>query len=369
MVAGALVMIAGVATAAPAAASLASRPASTAAVRELRAAAPDAAALTEAFAAGRHLPAGAVGGIRQGSLHVAAVRSTGVRWAIADFTPARSAPALTRTAFQDGASTGVFRSAPGQAWRLVTGSGGPYGCGRALPAAVRAAWQLAAPAGCQARPAASRRAAALARRAAAPAKTPADPAAIPTGQSIASIALSQVGVSDTPAVTSFSGVDCDPYTTMVAAQSPNADGCGYDQAFSLQNENEAWCSDFAKWVWQQAGVTADMGIINAGADSFYGWGASQGEAMPPDSGTPAPGDAVVFYPPGPVSATVYADHVGIVTAVHADGTVDLVNGDFLGAQNISVQYNTDVSLTSWASEVWNSDEQWVLVTPPGAAQP
>ena len=34
----------------------------------------------------------------------------------------------------------------------------------------------------------------------------------------------------------------------------------------MQNENETWCSDFTKWVWQQAGVTADMNTLNAGAE-------------------------------------------------------------------------------------------------------
>ena len=91
--------------------------------------------------------------------------------------------------------------------------------------------------------------------------------------------------------------------------------------------------------------------------------------MPVDGGTPAVGDAVVFYPPGPIEPATLADHVGIVTAVHPDGTVDLVNGDFLGATNIGVAYAADVSLTSWASHIWHPGEQWVLVSPPAGAQP
>src|SRR6185437_9320097 len=149
--------------------------------------------------------------------------------------------------------------------------------------------------------------------------------------SIASIALSQVGVGDTPAATSFRGVDCDPYSTLVGAQSPNADGCGRDARFSIANQNEAWCADFAKWVWQQAGVTTDMNTLTAQSGSFYDWGLKQKETMPVDGGTPAVGDAVVFYPPGPVERGTPGDHVGIVTAVHPGGTVELVNGDFLGA--------------------------------------
>jgi hypothetical protein len=155
---------------------------------------------------------------------------------------------------------------------------------------------------------------------------------------------------------------------MVGALSPNADGCGLNSNFNLENENEEWCSDFAKWVWQQAGVTTDMSAINAGAGSFYNWGAAQREPLRVDAGTPAPGDAVAFFPPGAIAAPAYADHVGIVTGVNSGGTVNLVNGDFLGTSNISVQYNTKVSLTSWAAEVWGPGEQWVLIAPPAGTQ-
>jgi PKD repeat protein len=187
-------------------------------------------------------------------------------------------------------------------------------------------------------------------------------------RSIAGIALSQVGVSDTPAATSFRDVDCDPYSTLVGAQSPNADGCGRDARFSIANQNEAWCADFVKWVWQQAGVTTDMNTLTAQSGSFYDWGLKQQETMPADGGTPAVGDAVIFYPPGPVGPGTRADHVGIVTAVHPGGTVDLVNGDFLGATNIGVEHDTGLRLTSWAAHIWRPGEQWVLVRPPAGHQ-
>jgi PKD repeat protein len=188
-------------------------------------------------------------------------------------------------------------------------------------------------------------------------------------RSIASIALTQVGVSNAPAATNFAGVDCNPYSTLVGAQSPNADGCGHTAGFAVGNQNEPWCADFAKWVWQQAGVTTDMNAITAQAGSFYAWGLRQKQALRPGRGTPVAGDAVVFYLPGPIGPGTLADHVGIVTAVHPGGTVDLVNGDFLGPANISVQYDPGISLTSWASRIWHPDEQWVLVSPPAGGQP
>jgi PKD repeat protein len=112
-----------------------------------------------------------------------------------------------------------------------------------------------------------------------------------------------------------------------------------------------------------------MDELNAGASSFYGWGLEQHERLRPDRGRPAAGDAVVFYPPGRIRLGTSADHVGIVTEVNRDRTVDLVNGDFSGPANISVSYDRWVHLTSWAADVWGRGEQWVLVAPPSVRQP
>jgi hypothetical protein len=202
-----------------------------------------------------------------------------------------------------------------------------------------------------------------------PAVTAAPASAHGPGQSIARIALTQIGVADAPAATSFSAPDCDPYTTLVGSDAPNADDCGLSNAFGIQDQNEPWCSDFAKWVWQRAGVTQDISALDGGASSFYAWGLRQHERLRADRGRPAVGDAVVFYPPGHITQYSSADHVGIVTGVNGDGTVNLVNGDFLGSRNISVSYDAEVRLTSWASRVWRRGEQWVLVTPPSGLQP
>jgi PKD domain/CHAP domain len=313
------------------------------------------AALVRAYVSARHLPAGAVAGIRAGSLHSTTI--AGVTWAIADFTPATSVDPSVESEFEDGAGTGIFRQVAGQPWQLI--QTGRYGCDRGLPAGLSQAWGLPTVI-CQAAITPQRRAASAAL---AQAST-----ALSIGQTIANVALGQVGVSASPAVTSFGGLDCNPYSTLTAALSPNADGCGLSAALEIQDENEPWCADFAKWVWEQAGVTTDLGALNAGAGSFYDWGTAQGESMPIDGGTPAAGDAVVFFPPGDIAHPAYADHVGIVTAVNPDGTVNVVNGDFLGSSNISVQYDTKVSLTKWAAQIWGPGEQWALVAPPISTQ-
>lgn len=349
LVAGALVL-------APLPGLTASASASAAAAGGTTAPVGTAAGLTAAWAEARHVPTAAVAGIRPGTLHVAgAVR--GADWALATLEPSPHAPVQARNSFQDGAATGLFTRRGRGPWHVVALGPEQGTCHEAVPAVLRRRWGLAA--GSCPSPAHMDAAAARAR------------AALPSkggfGPAIARVALGQVGVSDTPTSDNF-GLDCDPYSTMVGPAFPNAIGCGVDARFHVVNENETWCSDFAKWVWQQAGVTAGMDRINAGSVSYYGWGRSRGERLTVDSTHPQVGDAVVFFPPGPVSASDYADHVGIVTAVNADGTVDLVNGDFAGATTIGVQYDQHVDLSTWASQVWNPGEQWVFVAPPSGTQ-
>src|ERR1700728_4682361 len=121
------------AVAAPAAAaSAASSPATSA-----------AASLEGAYEAALHVPAADVGGIRSGTLHTGS--AAGREWAIASFTPARSAAKKVAVNFQDGAATGVFTKTGGT-WRLV--QTGLYGCGDGLPASLKSAWHLADPAAC-----------------------------------------------------------------------------------------------------------------------------------------------------------------------------------------------------------------------------
>lgn len=337
-------------------------------------ASPVPAALTQAFETARHIPDSAIGGIRAGTLHTGT--ADGIKWAIASFTPSASASKQLAAGFQDGAATGVFNNQNGR-WQLV--KTGLYGCGEGLPAALKKAWGLADLAGCTSsiatqRAAAQRALAAFSApaRATASAKathedsaqdsTPAD-----LGQTIASIALAQVGVSVTPPVTGFGGVDCDPYSTMTAGFSANSNGCGYNNTFGVRNENETWCSDFNKWVWEQAGVTADMNTINAGAVSYYDWAVDQGQSPQIDTGTPQVGDSIVFFTPR--DFPVFADHVGVVTSVGSDGSIDMVNGDFAATPAVHVEYDTGITnLTSFAAAVEGPGEEWVIVAPPTTPQ-
>ena len=90
---------------------------------------------------------------------------------------------------------------------------------------------------------------------------------------------------------------------------------------------EYWCADFALWVWQHAGgggITVTG--LTAAAGSFYVYGENHGTLHTSSTYTPHVGDAIVFNYAG----GGYADHVGLVGAVHSDGSVETVNGDFGG---------------------------------------
>lgn len=337
-----------------------------------------ASQLAQAFEASRHVPPSAVGGISAGSLHTGT--ANGHQWAVASFDPARPGTQEASVAFQDGAASGVFEKTNG-AWHLVPN--GSAACGTGLPATLKTAWHITAPASLCVTSATAQRAAAQHAVAALPASARAaatkastakaagaaaatDPANL--RQTIAAIALSQVGHTTTPVTTSFH-VDCDPYSTMLAGFSANSNGCGYDTTYNVRNENETWCSDFNKWVWEQAGITEDIDTINAGAVSYYQWATEHGQSPKPDTGTPQVGDSVLFF--RKASFPGFADHVGIVTAVHPDGSIDMVNGDFGGGtQTVKVEYDPDITnLAAFAqASEENSTEEWVLVSPPSAAQ-
>lgn len=301
--------------------------------------------LLRLYAAYRHIPVTDVARVVPGSVHVATVSRTGAEWALASFLPSAHVSLGALTGFQDGGRYGIFTRTAGGSWKIVGLGGEPLGCGTAIPAPVRRLWHLATcPPASSARPMFS----------------------TGTMGALASIALAQVGVGDNPVSQSF-GLDCDPYTTLVGNTSVSDSQCSStsNQPYfgSTQDRNEEWCADFNKWVWEEASVTSNRSTLTASAASFYTWGKDHNESMPTDPKNPQMGDAVVFYPAGPAPNGSYADHVGIITAVNQDGTVDLVNGDFAGGTDISVKYNTEVHLGSWSAGVWNSGEQWIFVSP------
>ena len=94
--------------------------------------------------------------------------------------------------------------------------------------------------------------------------------------------------------------------------------------FVTHGAPEYWCSDFARWVWWQAGaINAAPGtdILTPAAGSFVNYGKLRSK--------PRVGDAVLFaYNKDPHHPT--AAHVAIVVKVNANGTIVSVSGDLNG---------------------------------------
>jgi hypothetical protein len=330
------------------------------------------------YASYRHVPAADVARTALRSAR-GATAASGTDWAAATYVPSQAAPLSVRVGFQDGGDRALFTRAPGHGWKVAGLGGQALGCDTRVPAAVRRAWGFGScPAGSDATRAATAPRSSSSRSnapRAAQAAASSTAAASGTAADIASIALSQVGVADTPADSSFANesADCDPYTALENPSAPDS-LCGTDPTFGIKDHAEFWCSDFAKYVWLQGGVTSDESTITPLSSSFYTWGLDHGESMPVDGGTPAAGDAIVLYPSGTSGTTALeddGDHVGIVTAVHSDGTIDIVNGDFLTSSGIKVAYYQDQNPATFAANSEGSGEEWLYVSPqlPSGAGP
>jgi hypothetical protein len=88
---------------------------------------------------------------------------------------------------------------------------------------------------------------------------------------------------------------------------------------------EEWCSLFASWVWQHAGIPLPgTTSIYGYSGSLYDWAAEHAHVLPATA-TPAPGDAV-FYGNSPDESV----HVGIVVAVLPNGRIVTVEGNYDG---------------------------------------
>ena len=308
--------------------------------------------LLRLFAAYRQIPLASIAAAPSGQVLGARVQRSGRDWAMVHWQPSARAGQLSGMAFQDGGGTGVFTRSPGGPWTVAGLGGQPSGCTVRIPGAVRRLWHLPGCLAPNAQPVPRLRGAAGGVIGA-----------------LVKIALAQVGVADNPPVTSFSDPDCNPYTTLVGnplgASSSHCKTSSNGSYFhNVQDVSEFWCADFTKWVWRKAGVTGGLATLTPAAASFYTWGTEHGQHIS-FGGTPKAGDAVILYPPGTKAPNgSYADHVGIVTAVYSDGTVSVVNGDFLGPSNIAVRYVAHAYLSAWASRVeGNQGEKWALVSP------
>ncbi|MEV4722044.1 CHAP domain-containing protein, partial [Micromonospora noduli] len=118
---------------------------------------------------------------------------------------------------------------------------------------------------------------------------------------------------------------------------PMGSGCNFYSGYWVSGYNEcgragfrknAWCADFARYVWKVGGVT-DLKGLSPWAYSFWRYGLSRGTWHAANSGyTPQPGDAVVFDWNPPFNPKVYEDidHVGIVES-YSGGKLTTIEGN------------------------------------------
>jgi uncharacterized protein (TIGR02594 family) len=114
----------------------------------------------------------------------------------------------------------------------------------------------------------------------------------------------QKHVKETPA-----GSGCNPYTAYWKR--------GLSTGCARGTRKEAWCADFAGYIWKVAG--ANTAGLTAGAISFYTYGKRHGTFK---TSNPQPGDVVVF------NTTSDARHVGIVTAVNNPRSITMISGNY-----------------------------------------
>jgi hypothetical protein len=112
-------------------------------------------------------------------------------------------------------------------------------------------------------------------------------------------------------------------------------GTGYESSCTGNGgQPEYWCSDFARWVWKNAG--ADVDGLTAAAGTFYCYGQEHGTL----SNTPHVGDAVVYNYQG----NCWASHVALVTKVNPDGTIVTVSGNWGGQDGSQAHFSSTSSV-------------------------
>ncbi len=109
---------------------------------------------------------------------------------------------------------------------------------------------------------------------------------------------------------------CNPYTAFFGRGSPS--GC------APGTSSEAWCSDFAEWVWYGVGI--NTAGITGWSYTFVNWGVASNTWLPGATDNPLPGDAVVW---GTTGGGGYGAHVAIVSGV-SGGLIDTINGNSVG---------------------------------------
>jgi CHAP domain len=178
------------------------------------------------------------------------------------------------------------------------------------------------------------------------------------GDLIVAKARTQLGVGENPP-----GSNCNPYTASFGRGSTS--GCAPGTAA------EAWCSDFADWVWLNEG--ADVGGITGWSYTFVDYGLAHGTFKPGPLNDPQPGDAVVW---GTMAGAGYGAHVGIVTDVRYgyirvlsgnSGTDNVSESDWLDAATFTIDGYNIVGYTSPVATLPSASVRRSAAVAPGSS--
>jgi peptidoglycan hydrolase-like protein with peptidoglycan-binding domain len=104
----------------------------------------------------------------------------------------------------------------------------------------------------------------------------------PTELGAAIVSIAQRENADPAHNREIGGYNCNYYTTALGL-------AGTGARCTNGWKTQAWCADFGKWVWMQAGAATSG--INSVYDSFETYGKNHGTWH---TGSPQPGDAIVF---------------------------------------------------------------------------
>ncbi|MFC4018865.1 CHAP domain-containing protein [Micromonospora sp. GCM10011542] len=133
---------------------------------------------------------------------------------------------------------------------------------------------------------------------------------------------------------------------------PVCNSSGWRGGSQNGDDTYAWCANFAKYIWKQAGVT-DLGGLNTWARSFREYGLDNTTYHSRSSGyTPQPGDAIVF----DWQQNGVIDHVGIVTRA-SDGRVYTIEGNASDRVSANDYSTSNVDIVGYSSPVGANAEE------------
>src|SRR4051794_10734131 len=120
------------------------------------------------------------------------------------------------------------------------------------------------------------------------------------GGSMVQIAAGEVGQAESPP-----GSNNSPRIAMYRSATAGNPGVG------------PWCAYFVSWAAKMAGKPlGDNGQGFGSVDAVWAWAQRAGRAVPGGSGRPSPGDLIVW-----------DEHIGIVSGVKPDGTIETIEGN------------------------------------------